>query len=128
MSSFFYVLFSWKASERDNILCLGAFLPVRDIELDLLAVCKGLETITLDGAEMDKNIGAVFTLDKAESLGFIKPFNSASCCRHISYLYCLRRHVAASCHLVIIYNRTDELDGTSTANINTAETTQLLEV
>jgi hypothetical protein len=73
---------------------------------------------------MDKNIGAVFTLDKAESLGFIKPFNSASCCRHSSYLYCLRRHVAASIYLVIIYNRTDELDGTSTANINTAETTQ----
>jgi hypothetical protein len=68
----------------------------------------------------------VLTLDKAESLGLIKPFNSASCCRHSSYLYCLRRHVAASFHLIIIYNRTDELDGTSTANINTAETTQLL--
>jgi len=38
MSSFFYVLFSRKASERDNILCLGAFLAVRDSELDLLAV------------------------------------------------------------------------------------------
>jgi hypothetical protein len=37
-SSFFYVLFSRKASERDYILCLGAFLTVRDSELDLLAV------------------------------------------------------------------------------------------
>jgi hypothetical protein len=87
LSSFFYALYSDEALERDNILCLGALLAVRDSELDLLAVREGFETITRDGAEMDKDIRTIFTLNEAETLGLVKPFNSASCCRHISYLY-----------------------------------------
>jgi hypothetical protein len=87
LSSFFYALCSGEALDRDNILCLGALLAVRDSEFDLLAVGKGFETIALDGAEMDKDIRTIFTLDEAETLALVKPFNSASCCGHISYLY-----------------------------------------
>ena len=83
MSSFFLLSLSCQALERDYILRLGAFLAVRHSEFDLLAVGKGFEAIALDGAEMNEDIGAIFTLDKAESLGFVKPFNSTSCCRHM---------------------------------------------
>jgi hypothetical protein len=107
------------------VFCLRAFLAIRYVEFNLLAVGQSFEAIALDGAEMNEYIRAIFSLDKAESLGFVKPFNSTCCLRHNVYLYCLRRHVQAPFHLIIIYGlRTDDLIGTSTVSINIAETTQ----
>ena len=81
-------LFSLRASEGNNVLRLGAFLAIRYGEFYLLAIGESFEAIAFDRAEMDKNIGSVFTLDKAEALGLVKPLNSACGCRHKSYLYC----------------------------------------
>ena len=103
MSSFFCCLLPPGVLERDYILCLRAFLAVSDSELDFLAVGQSLESVALDRAEMHKDVRAIFTLDKAETLGLVKPLNSAGCCRHIFYLYCLRCHVQAPFHLIIIY-------------------------
>lgn len=73
--------------DRDYILCLGAFLAIRHIEFNLLAIGQGFEAIALNRAEVNEHIGAIFSLDKAESLRFVKPFNSTSCLRHNIYLY-----------------------------------------
>ena len=111
--------------DRNYVLSLGTFLAIRHVELNFLAIGQSLEAIALDGAEMNEHIGAIFTLDKAETLGFVKPFNRTSCLRHNVYLY---RSGAMSRHLfieIVIYGlRTDDLDGTSTVSINTAESTQ----
>ena len=56
-----------KASEGNNILRLGTFLAVRNSELDLLAVGKGLEAFTFDGTEMNKNIRTIFLFDKSKT-------------------------------------------------------------
>jgi len=71
----------------NHILRLWAFLAISDVELNLLTIGQSFEAIALDGAEMNEHIGAIFTLDKAESLGFVKPFNSTFCLRHNVYLY-----------------------------------------
>ena len=76
------------ASQGNYVLRLGAFLAVRNGKLDLLAVSEGFKAVAFDRAEMNKNIGAVFSLYKAESLGLVKPFNGACGCRHTCYLYC----------------------------------------
>jgi len=89
--------------EGNYILCLRTFLAISDSELDFLAVRQSLEALAFDGAEVDEDIRAICSLDKAKTLGLVKPFNSAGCCRHIKYLYCLRRHVQAPVHLIVIY-------------------------
>lgn len=73
--------------DRDYIFCLGAFLAIRYVEFNLLAIGQSFEAIALDGTEMNEHIGAIFTLDKAESFGFVKPFNRTCCLRHTVYLY-----------------------------------------
>ena len=87
MSSFFLSL-TLGVLEGNYILCLGTFLAISDSELDFLAVRQSLEALAFDGAEMDEDIRAIFALDKAETLGLVKPFNSAGCCRHI-YSTCI---------------------------------------
>lgn len=73
--------------DRDYIFCLGAFLAIRYVEFNLLAIGQSFEAIALDGTEMNEHIGAIFTLDKAEPFGFVKPFNRTCCLRHTVYLY-----------------------------------------
>ena len=53
--------------ERDDVLCLRAFLALGYGELDLLAFSERLEAVALDCAEMRKHIRAVFLLDKAKA-------------------------------------------------------------
>lgn len=81
-SKIFYVL------EWDYVLGLGAFLAVRHVEFNLLAIGQGFESICFNGTEMHKYVRAVFTLDKAESFRLVKPFNGTVCLRHRVYLYC----------------------------------------
>jgi len=50
----------------------GAFF---DGEFHLLAFLQVLEAFALDGREVDENIRAAFTLDEAETLCTIEPFN-----------------------------------------------------
>jgi hypothetical protein len=55
--------------DRYDVLRLGALLAFRNGEFDLLAFSERLEAVTLDSAEMRKYVGAVFLLNKAETLG-----------------------------------------------------------
>jgi hypothetical protein len=73
--------------DGDYILCLRAFLAIRDVEFNLLTIGQSFEAIALNRAEVNEYIGAIFTLDKTKSLRFVKPFNSTSCLRHNVYLY-----------------------------------------
>ena len=82
-------------SDRGYVLGLRAFLAIGDSELHLLTVSECLEPIALDGAEVNKDIGAAFALDKAESLGLVKPLNGAGFCRHKCYLYSFGKPVGA---------------------------------
>ena len=58
-----------------SLRTLGAAL---DREFDLLAFFEVLETITLDGGEMDENVRAAFARDEAEALGPIEPLNDTA--------------------------------------------------
>ncbi len=77
------------ALERDNVVCLWAFLPVRNAEFHFLAFGQCFESVTLDSTEMYENVRAIFALDKAEALAFVKPFDCACDSRHMYYLYYL---------------------------------------
>ena len=53
-----------------------SLLSVLDLELDSLILGQGLESLLLDGAEMDEDIlGAVARGDEAESLGLVEPLD-----------------------------------------------------
>ncbi len=65
------------------VFSLGTFLAVGDGELNFLAICQSLESVSLNGAEMNEDVGASFLLDKAEALCFVEPLNCAGYCRHI---------------------------------------------
>jgi len=58
-----------------DVAGLGAFGAGVDIEFDFLAFVQVLEAITLNGGEVDKNIGAAIASDEAEPFGSIEPFD-----------------------------------------------------
>ena len=80
MLPFSFWLVSGVTSDRHHVFGLGAFLAVGDGEFDFLAVGKGFEPITLDGAEMYEDVGAVLSLDETESFGFVEPFDGTGDC------------------------------------------------
>ena len=70
-------------SKRDDVLCLRAFLTLGDGEAHALAFGQSLEAGAGDGAEVCEHIRATLLLNKAETFGFIEPFDGASdCARH----------------------------------------------
>jgi hypothetical protein len=60
---------------NDNVAGLGPLGAGLDVELNALAFIKVLETIALDGGEVDENIRATFARDKAKALGSIEPLD-----------------------------------------------------
>jgi hypothetical protein len=73
-------------SECDDILCLRAFLALRNSERYLLAFCQGFEARVRNVAVMCEHVGAGFLLDEAETFCFVKPFNGAGGSRNIYIL------------------------------------------
>ena len=65
---------------RDDVLGLRAFLAVCNRKLDLLAVGQGFEAVTLNSAEVDKDVRPIFLSDKAVPFGFVKPLHGARNC------------------------------------------------
>lgn len=55
--------------------CLKALRTFFDCELNLLAFFEAAVAIRLDSAEVDKDIIAIFTADKAVTLGCIEPLH-----------------------------------------------------
>jgi hypothetical protein len=66
----------------NDVFGLGTFLAVSDREFDFLTLGERLEAGTLNGAEVNKYIGTGFLLDKAKTLGLVKPLHSAFSCGH----------------------------------------------
>jgi|SRR6185369_4932185 hypothetical protein len=58
-----------------NLIGLQALLTLDGHVANALAFLQGLETTTLDGAEMDKQIRAALWGDEAKTLGIVKPFD-----------------------------------------------------
>ena len=56
---------------------LQALLALDDGEADPLAFLQALETLHLDGAEVDEHVLAIFTADESESLGIVEPLDGA---------------------------------------------------
>ena len=69
-----------KSLLRDDVLGLRTFLAVCDREFYLLAVGEGFEAITLNCAEVNKDVWPIFLSDKAVPFGFIKPLHGARNC------------------------------------------------
>jgi len=57
------------------VFCGRAFLALRNIETDALALGQGFETVGLNGAEMDEQIPTAVFLDKPEALLLIEPLH-----------------------------------------------------
>ena len=87
MLPFSFWLVSAATSDSHHVFGLWAFLAVGDGEFDFLAVGKGFETVALDGAEVNEDVGAAFLLDETIPFGFIEPFDGTGDCRHRYYLY-----------------------------------------
>lgn len=75
-----------KSLDCYDVLCLGAFLALGHSELNALAFQKSFEAVARNRAEMGENIRARLLLDEAKTFCFVKPFNSASSCRHNNFL------------------------------------------
>jgi hypothetical protein len=54
---------------------LGSFLPLNDIELDLVAFFQALVSIQLNRAVVHKHIGSIVPADKAITLCVVKPLD-----------------------------------------------------
>ena len=122
-----FFIFDLATLDWSYVFSLGTFLAISDVELNLLAISQSFEAVALNRAEMYEHIGAIFTLDKAKSFGFVEPLYCTICLRHTVYLYSERHHyVQVPSHLVFIYGvRTDDHMRTSIVRINTAELIQL---
>src|SRR4051794_11608682 len=70
-----FIYFGKAELDQLNLIGLQAFLALDGHVANALAFLQGLETTTLDGAEMDKQIRAAFWGDKTKALGVIEPFD-----------------------------------------------------
>jgi len=77
-------------SHADNSIRLRAFLPLNDVELNVIALFQRLVTIQLDCRVVNENIRPVITSDESVALGVIEPLDLAF---ELSHRDCL------SCHL-----------------------------
>lgn len=64
---------------RDDVGSLQALRPFSNFETDFLSLVEGLVALDLDLGEVDKEIFAVFPLDKAVTLLVTEPFYGSIC-------------------------------------------------
>src|SRR5215470_19178204 len=68
-----------------NVFRLWALLALNYFKFNVIAFLQALVALGLDGAVVDKHIGAVFPADKAEALCVVKPFHFTFNSRHDPY-------------------------------------------
>src|SRR5215469_6453379 len=68
-----------------NVFRLWALLALNYFKFNVIAFLQALVALRLDGAVVDKHIGAVFPADKAEALRVVKPFHFTFDSRHVPY-------------------------------------------
>ncbi|VXA82745.1 conserved hypothetical protein [Aeromonas veronii] len=54
-------------------------------ELYALTFSQGTETVTLNGAEVNENVRAVFLLDEAKTFGFVEKLNGTG--DHVRHIF-----------------------------------------
>src|SRR6478736_8072013 len=69
------------ASDDADVLGFLTLAAGADVELDALTLFQGAVPRTLDGREVDENVGAVLTGDEAVALLRVEPFHTACCQR-----------------------------------------------
>ena len=62
-------------SETNNRICLGAFLALDDIELNVIALFQRFISVQLNRGIMDEYIWPVFTPNEAVALGVVEPLD-----------------------------------------------------
>jgi hypothetical protein len=68
----------------DDVLSLGAFLPLDDFELNVIAFLEAFVAFRLDGTVVDEHIRAVIAADETEALSVVEPFHFTFNSRHVS--------------------------------------------
>ena len=61
--------------EANHSICLGAFLALDDVELDLIAFFERFVSVQLNRRVMDKYVRPVFASDESVALGVVKPLD-----------------------------------------------------
>lgn len=72
----------------DDLISLRTFFALDDIELYRVAFLKGLVSIRLDGAVVNKDVSATIAAEKAVTLGVVKPLHCACVLRHGIFTSC----------------------------------------
>lgn len=73
-------------TEAQNSICLWAFLPLNDVELDVVAFFEAFVTIELDCRVVDEDVRTIITADESVAFCVIEPFHFAFIGSHESCL------------------------------------------
>ncbi len=63
--------------EASDLIGLGAFGSLDDVELDLIAFFEALVALELDGAVVDEDIGAALAAEESVALCVVEPLHGA---------------------------------------------------
>src|SRR5690242_10838480 len=74
-----------------HVACLGALLPLNDLELHVITLLETLIAFIVDSAVVDEDIGSVIAADEAEPFGIVKPLNFSFNTRHLLFPPCFGR-------------------------------------
>jgi hypothetical protein len=80
--------FKYQQVLRMHVGRLRAFRALNHIKIHCLSFFQGLESVSLDGTEMDKDIRTILLRDETEALLVVEPFHSSF--RHDFYLLSLK--------------------------------------
>ena len=65
------------------MICLGSFLALNDIELNVVAFFEAFVPVYLDCAVVDEDVWSILTTDETISLRVVEPLDLPSVCRHV---------------------------------------------
>jgi hypothetical protein len=66
----------------EHLVGLGPFVPLDDVELDLVAFLQTFIAVDLNGRVVDENVWTIVSSDKSEAFGVIEPLDLAFVLRH----------------------------------------------
>ena len=69
-------------SQPDNRVRLRSFLPLNDVEFDVIALFQSLVTIQLNRRVVNENIWPVIASDESVALGVVEPLDLAFVLSH----------------------------------------------
>ena len=69
-------------TEAQNSICLRAFLPLNDIELDIIAFFEAFIPVELNCRVVDEDVRTIVTADESIALRVVEPFHFTSISSH----------------------------------------------